>query len=249
MIDLLERTSVKAPATYQEWLDCLVVLKGTNVYSTGVYDALVAGSFTGTDVTKAALQRQIVDSINAMLDYDKKIKVLIESKPNEPIDRSYCGTIGHVMAVSAASIDPKRVGAVLESAHAILAGLDPANEMAFALKFGKLGSVHLNDQNGCRYDQDKSFGAESLRSAFDQIKVLCDNNYGAQGQMVGLDVKAMRTQKPEDQYRHIINSMEIVKSMEQKVAKFDKKFQAKCIKERNYEALEMYVNKLIMGEA
>mgnify|MGYP003291585309 CR=1 FL=1 len=29
----------------------------------------------------------------------------------------------------------------------------------------------------------------------------------------------------------------------------DKKFQAKCIKERNYEALEMYVNKLIMGEA
>ena len=190
---------------------------------------------------------QLIDSINSMLSYDKKIKVLIESKPNEPIDRSYCGTIGHVMAVSAASIDPKRVGAVLESAHAILAGLDPANEMAFALKFGKLGSVHLNDQNGCRYDQDKSFGAESLRSAFDQVKVLIDNNYGAQGQMVGLDVKAMRTQKPEDQYRHIINSMEIVKIMEQKVAKFDKKFQAKCIKERNYEALEMYVNELIMG--
>ena len=72
MINLLERTSVKAPTTYQEWLDCLVVLKGTNVYSTGVYDALVAGSFTGTDVTKAALQRQIVDSINAMLDNSAK---------------------------------------------------------------------------------------------------------------------------------------------------------------------------------
>ena len=72
MIDLLERTSVKAPATYQEWLDCFVVLKGTNVYSTGVYDALVAGSFTGTDVTKTALQRQIVDSINAMLDNSAK---------------------------------------------------------------------------------------------------------------------------------------------------------------------------------
>jgi hypothetical protein len=40
------------------------------------------------------------------------------------------------------------VGGLLESAHAILAGLDPANEIAFGLAFGKLWSVHLNDQNG-----------------------------------------------------------------------------------------------------
>ena len=190
---------------------------------------------------------QLIDSIDDMLAYDDKIKVLIESKPNEPIDRSYCGTIGHVMAVSAASKDPKRVGAVLESAHAILAGLDPANEMAFALKFGKLGSVHLNDQNGCRYDQDKSFGVESLRGAFNQIKVLCDHNYGANGEMVGLDVKAMRTQKPEDQYRHIQNSMKIALMLEEKVDKFDRAFQAQCIAERNYEKLEMYVMELLMG--
>lgn len=72
MIDLLEQTSVKAPATYQEWLDCLAVLKGTNVHSSGVYEAMVTGSFAGTDVTKAALQRQIVDSINAMLDNSAK---------------------------------------------------------------------------------------------------------------------------------------------------------------------------------
>ena len=188
----------------------------------------------------------LIDSIDQMLAYDEKIKVLIESKPNEPIDRSYCGTIGHVMAVSAATKDPARVGAVLESAHAILAGLDPANEMAFALKFGKLGSVHLNDQNGCRYDQDKSFGVESLRGAFNQIKVLCDHNYGAGGEMVGLDVKAMRTQKPEDQYRHIQNSMKIAMMLEEKVARFDKAFQAQCIAERNYEKLEMYVMELLM---
>jgi xylose isomerase len=119
--------------------------------------------------------------------------------------------------------------------------------MAFALKFGKLGSVHLNDQNGCRYDQDKSFGVESLRSAFNQIKVLCDNNYGANGEMVGLDVKAMRTQKPEDQYRHLENSMKIAIELEKKVEKFDKEFQAKCIAERNYEKLEMYVMELLMG--
>jgi len=189
---------------------------------------------------------KLINSINAMLAYDKNIHVLIESKPNEPIDRSYCGTIGHVMAVSAASDDPSRVGAVLESAHAILAGLDPANEMAFALAMGKLGSVHLNDQNGCRYDQDKAFGVESLRNAFNQVKVLVENGYGKNGEYVGLDVKAMRTQKAEVAYKHLQNSMNICKMLEEKVAKFDYEYQAKCVAERDYEALEMYVIELLL---
>lgn len=81
----------------------------------------------------------------------------------------------------------------------------------------------------------------------DKIKVLCDHNYGANGEMVGLDVKAMRTQKPEDQYRHIQNSMKIALMLEEKVDKFDRAFQAQCIAERNYEMLEMYVMELLMG--
>ena len=43
-----------------------------------------------------------------------------------------------VLAVSAATIDPGRVGGNLESAHAILAGLDPAHEIGFAMAMGKL---------------------------------------------------------------------------------------------------------------
>ena len=35
--------------------------------------------------------------------------------------------------------------------------------------------------------------------------------------------------------------MEIAKKLEKKVEKFDRAFQAKCIAERNYEKLEMYV--------
>lgn len=191
--------------------------------------------------------KKLVTSIDTMLDYDKEARVLIEPKPNEPIDRSYCGTLGHVMAVSSATKDPSRVGAVLESAHAILAGLDPANEMAFGLAFGKLWSVHLNDQNGMKYDQDKAFGVENLRQAFNQIKVLMDNNYGANGEMVGLDVKVMRTQKAEDCYRHIENSMKIAKMLEKKVEKFDRAFRDQCVAERNYEKLEMYVLELLMN--
>jgi xylose isomerase len=190
--------------------------------------------------------KQIIDAINKMLQYDPKIKVLIESKPNEPIDRSFCGTMGHVMAVSSATVDPSRVGGLLESAHAILAGLDPANEIAFGLAFGKLWGVHLNDQNGMKYDQDKAFGVENLRQAFNQIKVLAENNYGQHGEYIGLDVKAMRTQKDDVCYRHLENSLKIAKMLEEKASKFDYAFQKECMESRDYEALEMYILELLM---
>lgn len=191
--------------------------------------------------------KQLVEAINKMLEYDKSIRICIEPKPNEPIDRSICGTMGHVMAVSAATIDPKRVGGNLESAHAILAGLDPANEIGFALAFDKLFTVHLNDQNGIRYDQDKSFGVENLRQAFNQVRVLMENNYGSKGEYVGLDVKAMRTTKDEDSYKHLENSLKIFKALEAKAEKFDYKFRDECVKNRDFEALEMYVMNLLMG--
>ncbi|MCK5682705.1 TIM barrel protein, partial [bacterium] len=132
---------------------------------------------------------RIIDALNSMLEYDKNIKIFIEPKPNEPIDRSFIPTMGHVMAISEASIDSGRVGGLMESAHAILAGIDPANEISFALRFGKLFGVHLNDQNGMKYDQDKTFGSENLRQAFNQVRVLVENNYGSNGEYIGLDVK------------------------------------------------------------
>ena len=192
--------------------------------------------------------KMLVEAINKMLEYDKGIRVCIEPKPNEPIDRSICGTMGHVMAISAATIDPKRVGGNLESAHAILAGLDPAHEIGFALAMGKLMTVHLNDQNGIKYDQDKSFGVENLRAAFNQVKVLKENGYGEHGEYVGLDVKAMRTTSDEDSYKHLETSLEVFKMLEEKVDKFDYDFQKKCVETRDFEALELYVMKLLMGK-
>ena len=190
--------------------------------------------------------KRIKDSVNKMLEYDNKIKILIEPKPNEPVDRSFCPTLGHVLALAAGTIDPSRVGGLLEVAHAVLAGLDPANEIAFALSFGKLWGVHLNDQNGLKYDQDKSFGVENLRQAFNIVKVLIENGYGNNGEYIGLDVKAMRTQKTEDCCRHLYNSMKIVKLLEEKVKKYDYEFQKKCIEDRNYEKLEIYVIELLL---
>jgi xylose isomerase len=191
--------------------------------------------------------KKLLKSINDLLSFDKKIKILIETKPNEPIDRSVLPTLGHALALSAASMDPKRVGALLESAHAMLAGLDPSSEIGFALALGKLWGVHLNDQNGMKFDQDKSFGVENLRTAFNQIKVLMENDYGRNGEFVGLDVKAMRTEKNDGSYQHLVNSLKIAKYLESKVEKFDYGFQAKCVADRDYEKLELYVIELLMG--
>ena len=191
--------------------------------------------------------QKLIDAIDKMLSYDKNIKILIETKPNEPVDRSVCPTLGHCMAISAASSDPSRVGGLLESAHAMLAGLDPASEIGFAMALGKLWGVHLNDQNGLKFDQDKSFGVENLRAAFNQVKLLLENGYGQNGEYVGLDVKVMRTEKDEGSYQHLANSLRIFKALEAKAEKFDYEFQKKCIEERDYEKLEMYVMELLMG--
>jgi xylose isomerase len=116
--------------------------------------------------------------LNALLEYDKKMKFLGEMKPNEPMDLMYLPTTGHWLSLAYISSDPARVGALIESAHCILAGLDPAEEFAFALFHKKLWGVHLNDQNGMKYDQDKAFGTVDLRRAFNQVDVLVRNGFG-----------------------------------------------------------------------
>src|SRR5207302_4203055 len=101
---------------------------------------------------------------------------------------------------------PSRVGVLIESAHSILAGLDPSDDMAYALCHRKLWSVHLNDQNGLKYDQDKTFGSVDLRRAFNTVWVLERGGYDG---CIGLDVKAMRTTRQSDQTKHLANRREI----------------------------------------
>jgi xylose isomerase len=189
----------------------------------------------------------LLDAINAILDHDKNIRIAIEPKPNEPMDHAYIPTIGHALALGARASDPSRVGGLIETAHAILAGLDPSDEMAFALAAGKLWSVHLNDQNGLKYDQDKSFGSANLRMAFNQVRVLEAAGYAATGRFVGLDVKAMRTQKAEVATRHLTNSRRIFLALVEKARTFDTKLEHKLIAQRDYEALELAVMEHLMG--
>ena len=73
-----------------------------------------------------------------------------------------------------------------------------------------------------------------------------ENDFGKNGEYIGLDVKVMRTEKQEGSYKHLENSLKIAKMLEEKAAKFDCDFQKKCVEERDYEALEMYVMELLI---
>lgn len=194
----------------------------------------------------AAIGR-LIDAINVMLEHDKSIRILGEMKPNEPMDQAYCPTVGHFMGLVYRTADPSRVGVLIESAHSILAGLDPSDDMAYALWHGKLWSVHLNDQNGLKYDQDKAFGAVDLRRAFNTVWVLDRAGYGKNGECVGLDVKAMRTTKQVDQIKHLSNSKAMFLRLLEVARNVDAKTIEGCRASRDYEALEMYVLGKLMG--
>ncbi len=191
--------------------------------------------------------RRLFEALDHILQYDAQITIAIEPKPNEPMDHAYVPTIGHALAIASRAADPARVGGLIETAHALLAGLDPSDEMAFALSLGKLWSVHLNDQNGLKFDQDKAFGAANLRGAYNQVRVLELGGYPATGRFVGLDVKAMRTQKPAAATRHLANSRAVFLRLVEKVRTFPKDVEKQCIADRDYEALEMAVLEHLMG--
>ena len=190
----------------------------------------------------------LVEALNKMLAHDKKIRIAIEPKPNEPMDIAYIPTMGHAMAVAHLSDDPKRVGGLVESAHAILAGLDPADEMEFAMSFGKLWSVHLNDQNGLKFDQDKPFGSNNLRSAFNQVRVLERNGYGRKGEIVAFDVHSFRSTKPEHCVDHLANSRKTFLRLVEKARSFDDASAQKLITNRDYQALDQMVLDHLMGK-
>lgn len=189
--------------------------------------------------------QRILDAVNALLEHDRNIRILGEMKPNEPMDQAYLPTPGHFLALCYKTVDPARSGVLIESAHSILAGLDPSDDMAYALWHKKLWSVHLNDQNGLKYDQDKAFGSVDLRRAFNTVWVLERASYDG---CIGLDVKAMRTTRAADQTKHLANSREMFLRLLEVTRSVDSGRVEKYRAERDYEGLELYVLGKLMGK-
>jgi xylose isomerase len=154
--------------------------------------------------------------------------------------------MGHGLALGFQTNDPIRVGVLMESAHAILVGLDPSDEISFAMSSGKLMSVHLNDQNGLKYDQDRSFGSVDLRRAFNQVRILDTYQYWKIG-MIGLDVKAIRTQPAAIATKHLRNSLHTFLRLVEVARSLDQQAINALIAQRDYEELDWLILNSLMG--
>jgi xylose isomerase len=197
------------------------------------------------DVVRAT--DQLLEAIDTLLAYDPKLRIAIEPKPNEPMDLAYIPTMGHALALGMQSSDPSRVGVLMESAHSVLAGLDPSDEIGYAMAFDKLWSVHLNDQNGLKFDQDRSFGSVDLRRAFNQVRVLDRNSFWEVG-MVGLDVKAVRTQPFDLATKHLSNSLNMFLMLVELCRSLDQAALDEAIAARDYEQLDWLILSHLMGK-
>ena len=204
------------------------------------------GSYIRESKDASRATHQLLNAINTLLEYDQDLRIAIEPKPNEPMDLAYIPTIGHALALGFKTNDPERVGSLVESAHAILAGLDPSDEMAFALAFDKLYSVHLNDQNGLKFDQDRTFGMVDLRRAFNQVRVLEKHEFYNKG-IVGMDVKVMRTQFAETATKHLRNSLNVFLRLVEIVRSLDDQQIEEMISIRDYEELDWFIFNSLTG--
>ncbi len=189
---------------------------------------------------------QLLEAINAILDHDPDLRIIIEPKPNEPMDMAYIPTMGHALALGMQSSDPLTCRGVGGIGPCCVGRAGPGDEMSFALAFGKLWSVHLNDQNGLKFDQDRSFGSVDLRRAFNQVRVLEENKFWELG-MVGLDVKALRTQPPELATKHLSNSLRTFLRLVEIVRSVDNQKVEELRAARDYEELDWLILDALMG--
>ena len=80
-----------------------------------------------------------------------------------------------------------------ETAHSRIAGLDYVWDVELCLEAGKLFHIHLNAQDGQRYDQDLPFGYVEPLKDLALLVVLQDAGYEG---VLAFDVKAPRTDDP-----------------------------------------------------
>jgi xylose isomerase len=77
--------------------------------------------------------------------------------------------------------------------------------------------------------------------------VLEDNGYGQNGEFVGLDVKAMRTQGGCPAIEHLENSRAVFLHLVEKVRSLDQTLIQQCRDARDYETLELYILRHLLG--
>ena len=131
-----------------------------------------------------------------------------------------------------------------ETAHSRIAGLDFLWDVEMALEAGKLFHIHLNSQDGQRYDQDLPFGYTEPLKDLALLVVLQDAKYDG---IVAFDVKAPRT---EDS-KHIKDILEVSGNnltwLWERALEVDRNVIAQLRSENRCTAISGYLAKCLYG--
>jgi xylose isomerase len=146
--------------------------------------------------------KRLIDGFDQVAQYAKEkagssVRLALEPKPNEPRANMYLATVGEVLyLISRLDVGHRDLfGVNPETAHSRIAGLDYLWEVELCLEAGKLFHIHLNSQDGQRFDQDLPFGYTEPLKDLALLVVLQDAGYEG---IIAFDIKAPRTEAPEN---------------------------------------------------
>ena len=195
--------------------------------------------------------KRMVEGFNAVGHYSKEkygdsIRFALEPKPNEPRANMYLGNIGEVLyIIGRLDKDIQHLfGANPETAHSRMAGLDYTWDVELCLEAGKLFHIHLNSQDGPRYDQDLPFGYIEPLKDLALLVVLQDAGYEGP---ICFDVKAPRTDEPKDIADILTVSSNNLMWLWERALAVDRKVIAQYREEKRATALSGYLAKCLYG--
>ncbi len=195
--------------------------------------------------------KRLVEGFNkvgqyALEKYGSKLKIALEPKPNEPRANMYLANVGEVLYLISRldSAVQSIYGANPETAHSRIAGLDYLWDIELCLEAGKLFHIHLNSQDGQRYDQDLPFGYTEPLKDLALLVVLQDAKYAGP---ICFDVKAPRVDDPANITDILTVSSQNLVWLWDRALEVDRKKIEQFRKENRLTALSGYLAQCLYG--
>lgn len=114
--------------------------------------------------------KYLVESLQEVAEYRKDVIVTIEPKRFEPLTHQYASDTAKTLLLAQAT-GCDNVKLIVDYGHALFGGENPAEAAALVNRFGKLQTIHLNDNWG-NADDDLLFGSVSFWQALEFFYVL-----------------------------------------------------------------------------
>ena len=119
--------------------------------------------------------KYLVEGIQEVASYRKDVIVTLEYKKFEPLTHQYASDTGTVLLL-AQETGCENVKVIVDYGHALFGGENPAESAALANRFGRLQTIHLNDNWG-KADDDLIFGSVTFWQALEFFYVLNDMGF------------------------------------------------------------------------